>query len=200
MSNSEVAFLNCQFQRWLVNTLEDCPKVPGEVRSFIGCDSKVVHVLSRLVSFDNWVQVLTHGTWKSGHRSAKSLCKSFVGKSSASEIECELFHCLLIRHLQAVIKMGTVNPQSDCWCHWYAQKQVICRWVSSLLKWDLRTYIKAVPWWFHICALELIQQLGLLSIGSALVHFGFRQFCCLSGLVSPWILCSTPYPFCALRN
>ena len=58
----EVAFLNYQFQSYLANALEDCPNVPDEVRSFISCDSNVVYVLSTLISFDNWVQVLTHET------------------------------------------------------------------------------------------------------------------------------------------
>ena len=57
-----MAFLIRQFQSCLQNTLEDCPNVPGEVRSIIGCDSNVVHALSTLVSFDDCVQVLTHET------------------------------------------------------------------------------------------------------------------------------------------
>ena len=60
MSDSEVALLNCQFQSCLANTPEDCPNVPRKVRSISGCNSKIIHVLSTLVSFDNWVQVLAH--------------------------------------------------------------------------------------------------------------------------------------------
>ena len=87
-----MTFFNCQFQCCLANALEDCSDVPGKVRSFIGCDSNVVYVLGTLISFDYWVQVLTHETSKSKHRSAKTLCESFLGKSFASNNECKHFH------------------------------------------------------------------------------------------------------------
>ena len=87
-----MALLDCQFQSRLANALENCPNAPGKVRSIIGCDANVVHVMGTLVSFDNWVQVLRLETLKSRHRSAKTLCKSFVGKGSAGEIECKYFH------------------------------------------------------------------------------------------------------------
>ena len=54
--------------------------------------------------------------------------------------------------------------------------------------------------WFHICASELILQLGFLLSGSALVDFGCIQLCRLPDLVSPWIFCSTYYPFCVWRK
>ena len=48
------------FQFCIAIALEDYPSVPGEVCNIIGCDSNIIHVLSTLVSFYNWVQVLAH--------------------------------------------------------------------------------------------------------------------------------------------
>ena len=70
----------------------------------------------------------------------------------------------------------------------------------SVQIWDLRTWRKAVPWWFLNCASELIEELGLLLSGLALVDFGCIQLCCLSVLVSPWIPCSYHNPFCVWRK
>ena len=80
-----MAFLNYQIQSCLANAPGDCSDVPGEVRSIIACDFNVVHELSTLVSFDNWVRELTHGTWKTRYRSAETLRKSLVGKGSAGK-------------------------------------------------------------------------------------------------------------------
>ena len=65
--------------------LEDCPNVPDEVRSIVGCNSNFVQSLGTLVSFDNWVEVPVHEARKGRHRSAKTLCKFFVGKNSSSK-------------------------------------------------------------------------------------------------------------------
>ena len=51
-----MAPFDCQFQSCIANALEDCPNVPGKIRSVIGCDSNNINVLSTLVSFDNWVK------------------------------------------------------------------------------------------------------------------------------------------------
>ena len=64
MSDSKVAFLNCQFQSCLAIVLEYCSDVLGQVRSIIGCDCNVVHVMRTLVSLDDWVQVLKHENLK----------------------------------------------------------------------------------------------------------------------------------------
>ena len=127
LSDSKMAFLYCQLQSCLANALEDCPNVPGKVRSIIGCNSNVVYVLSTLVSFDDWVQVLTHETWKSRHRSAKTLCKSFIGKSSASKIERKHFHCPLVRHLQTVISLGAIQFAEQ----WLSGQVLGCVWQSA---------------------------------------------------------------------
>ena len=53
LPDSKVALFDRQFQSCIANALEDCPKVPGKVRSVIGCDSNIIHVLSTMVSLDN---------------------------------------------------------------------------------------------------------------------------------------------------
>ena len=57
-----MALLEFLFQSHLVNALENCPNNPGNVGSIIGCDFKVVHLLSTLVNLDDWVQVVAHET------------------------------------------------------------------------------------------------------------------------------------------
>ena len=108
-SDSKVALFNCQFQFCWVYALEDCPNVPGKPRSINGYNSNVVHVLSTLVSVNNWVQVFAHEALKSRHRSVDTLWKSFVGKGSAGKIECEHFHWVLVRHLQTVINLEAIK-------------------------------------------------------------------------------------------
>ena len=65
---------------------------------------------------------------------------------------------------------------------------------------DLRTGRNGVPCWFHNCGSELFQQIGLLSGGLALVDFGCKPSYRLSELVSPWVPCSSQYPFCVWRK
>ena len=108
LSDSEMATLDCQFQSRLTTAPKDCQNVLGQVHSNIGCDSNVVHIMSTLVSFDYWVQLLAHETWKSRHRFSEILCKSFLGKSSASKNECKHFHWPLVRHLQTVVILDAV--------------------------------------------------------------------------------------------
>ena len=57
-----MAIFDRHFNSCLADALEDCPNVPGEVRSHIGGDSNVAHVLSTLASLKDWVQVHTHET------------------------------------------------------------------------------------------------------------------------------------------
>ena len=92
------------------------------------------------------------------------------------------------------------HPQSDCWFSVDRQGDVISRWASFLEIWGLRTWRKTVLWLFHICALEPIQQLGLLSGGSALVDFGYIQLYRLWELISSWTLYSSQYPFYVWRK
>ena len=98
-----MALVDCQFQSCLADAIR------AKVRSIIGCDCNVVHVLNTVVSFDNWVQVLAHEARKSRHRSAETLFKSFVGKSSAGKTECKHSHRALVRHLQAVISLRAIK-------------------------------------------------------------------------------------------
>ena len=84
-----MALFSCQFYSCLANSLEDYPNVPDKVPSIFGCNFNIVHVLTTLASLDNWVQVLTHEAQKSRYRSVETLCKSFIGKSSARKVECE---------------------------------------------------------------------------------------------------------------
>ena len=109
LPDSKVVLLDCQFHSCIANALEDCPNVPGKVRSVIGCDSNIIHLLSTLVSLDNWVQILAHEAWKSRHRSAKALCKSPVGKRCASKIESKHFLWHLVRHLQKMVSLRAVK-------------------------------------------------------------------------------------------
>ena len=104
-----MALFNYLFQSCLASALEDSPNVLEKVRSIVGCSSNIVHVLSTLVTFDNWIQVLTQEARKSRHRSAETLCKSFVGESFAIKTDCELFHSPLNRHLQTVIDLGAIE-------------------------------------------------------------------------------------------
>ena len=53
LQNGIVSF---QFQSCLANALEGCRSVPCKVRSIVGCNPNVVHVLSLFVSFVNWVE------------------------------------------------------------------------------------------------------------------------------------------------
>ena len=82
--------------------------IPRKIRSIIGWKSNIIHALSTLVSLNNWVQVIAHETRKTRHGSAETLCKSFLGKSSASRIEREHFHWPLDHHLQAVISLEAI--------------------------------------------------------------------------------------------
>ena len=109
LPDTKVAFSDRQFQSCIANALEDCPSVQGKVRSIIGCDSNIIRKLSTLARFDNWVQVLAHAARKSRHRSVETLCKSFVGISSASKIECKHFHRTLVRYLQAMLSLRAVK-------------------------------------------------------------------------------------------
>ena len=103
----------------MANALEDCPNVPGKVRSIIGCNSDIDYVMSTLVSRGNWVQLLAHETRKRRRRSAKTLCKSFVRIVSASKIECKHFHrtyfcdfsLSFLRHLIQVVFLRSGNIQ-----------------------------------------------------------------------------------------
>ena len=58
--DSKMALLYFQFQSCLANALENCLVAPGKIRIIVGCTHKIVHVLSTLVSFDNWIGVFTH--------------------------------------------------------------------------------------------------------------------------------------------
>ena len=44
-SDSKIAFFYCQFQTCLANLLGECPNVQGSVRSMIGCNPNIVHVI-----------------------------------------------------------------------------------------------------------------------------------------------------------
>ena len=67
------------------------------------------------------------------------------------------------------------HPPSECWFSWDQQEDVVTHCASSVQIWNLRTCRKTVPWWFHCCASELIQQIGLVSSALALVDIGCIQ-------------------------
>ena len=127
-----MALLYCQFQSCWANALEDSRKFPGEFRSIVGCNPNVVHVLNTLVSFNNWVELLTYRTWKGRHGLAQTLCKSFVGRSSASKIECKQFRWPLVRHLQIVM---TLRPVWSA--EWRLPCQLLCCVCKVLTGWLL---------------------------------------------------------------
>ena len=104
-------FFNCQFQSCLAKALKNCPNVAGKIRTIIGCKPNVIHALSTLISLDNCVQLLAHEGGKGRYRSAKSFCKSPVGKGSAGEIECKHFRWPSVRHRQ-----NSYNPESNQAC------------------------------------------------------------------------------------
>ena len=54
----KLTLIYCEFQSCWVNALEDCPNVPSQFRSNVGCNPFIVLALSTLVIFDNCVQVL----------------------------------------------------------------------------------------------------------------------------------------------
>ena len=105
----------CKFQSCFANVLEDCPKNPDKVRSNVGCNPKIVPVLSILVRFDNWVQALADETWERRHRSSETLCKAFGGKSSAGRIQWEQFHWPSVRYLQTVINLQKKDVPAKWW-------------------------------------------------------------------------------------
>ena len=166
-----MAQLNYQFQSCLAIALEDWPNVPGNIRNNVGCNPNIVHILSTFVSLDNCVQVFTHETSKSRHKSAENLCKSILGKNSASKNECKHFDWTLVRHLQTVVSLRAIKLAEEqltrqvlC-CVWQIAEWwilvgvVICnrtvefpeihkktlffRWVFSVQRWDFRTCKKA---------------------------------------------------------
>ena len=92
------------------------------------------------------------------------------------------------------------HPQSVCWFSLDPQEGVSFCWASSVQIWDLRICRKAVPWWSHLCASELVQQLGLLSSKLSLVDFRCKQLHCLSEIFSPWFPCSSKDPFGVSRK
>ena len=104
-----MALFCSKFQPCLANALQEYPNVPDKIISIVGCLSKLVHILSKLVSLEHWFQVLTHEARKSRHRSAETLCEFSVRKSSASKNECKHFHRPLVRHLQTVMSLGAVE-------------------------------------------------------------------------------------------
>ena len=107
--DSKMALFHCQFQSCLQTTLEDWPNVPGEISSIVTCNSKIMHILSILVGFENWVQVIAHEASKNNHRSANTLRKAFAGKRSASKIGWKHFHWPLVPHLQTVTSLGEIK-------------------------------------------------------------------------------------------
>ena len=106
LSDLKMAFFYCLFKFCFPSALEDCSNNPGELCSTISCNSIIVHILSTLVLFDNWIQLLTHETSKSRHRSAETLCKSLLGKSSAGKIDCKHVHWPSVRSLQNNLTPG----------------------------------------------------------------------------------------------
>ena len=166
-----MAFPDCQFQSCSVNSLKYCPKVPVKIPTIVGCNPNIILVLSTMVSFDNWVQVLAQNGWKSRHQSAEILWKSTVGKSSATKIECQHFHWRWVRHEQTVINLRARKFAEDrlhcqvlCWVwrtadrvivvgvvicdrtvdFWDPQEDVVFRWVFFVQLWGLRTWRRVV--------------------------------------------------------
>ena len=85
--------------------------VPGKILSVVGCRCNIVHLLSTLVSFDNWVQVLAHETQKFKRRSAEILSKSFVGNRSADKNDCKQFQWPLLCLPQTMIAWQQPSSQ-----------------------------------------------------------------------------------------
>ena len=153
-----MTFFNCQLQSCLANALEDCPNVLGKVLSIGDWNSNVVYVSGTLVSFEKWVQVLTHETWKGRHISTKSLCMSFISKSSAGKIEMQAFPLTVCPPSSNSDKLGSnlvcrtvtsqpnvvlrltecwlndccqySHPQSDCWFSVDPHRDIIFHWAS----------------------------------------------------------------------
>ena len=127
LSDCRIALLCCLFSSCLADALEDCPNVLGKIRSNIGCNPNIVHVLSTMVNFDNWVQVLTHKTRENRHRSVETFCKSLLRNSSASNFDWKHFHWPLVRHLQTVIRLGAVQlAEQRLSC-----RVLFCMWQSA---------------------------------------------------------------------
>ena len=161
----QLVFLFCQFQPFLAKAIDDCLNVPCMLRSQVGCNPNIVHVLSILVSFDNWVKVLAQEALKNRHISAEALCNFLSCKCSASKFEGGRFHLPLVRHLQTMISLGAVDLAEkkppcqvlccfwqsadwlilwECWFFWDPQEDVVFRWVFSVQKRDLRTSKRVV--------------------------------------------------------
>ena len=212
----------CQFQSCLADALEDCPNVPGKVSTFVCCNPNIGHILSTLVSFDNWFQGRWPETWKNRHIPAENLCMSFLGKIS-TKTEGKRLHWPLVLHLQTVMCLGAVDlaedrllclvlcfiwrnadwmfekcyilPRLGCWFSSDPQRHVVFRWGFSVQKGDLRSWRKTVLWWSQKCASELAHRLSLLPCGFALVGFGCKQIFLLSVWFSSWTPCSSQHVF-----
>ena len=85
-----MALFYCYFQSRLSNTLEDCPNVPVRIRSVFGCTSNTVHILSTLVNFDNWVQIVAHKTWECRHWYNQTLWKISKAKVLTAKLKATI--------------------------------------------------------------------------------------------------------------
>ena len=60
------SFVHCQLKAYLMVAFESLSQVGNKVVSVIGCNANVVHVLSTLVRFDDFVKVFFHKTRECG--------------------------------------------------------------------------------------------------------------------------------------
>ena len=109
LSDFKLALFCCLSLSCWANPPKNCPIVQGKIRSILGFNPNNVHVLSNLVSFESWDQVLGPETWKCRHIFDETFCKTFVGKRSANEIQCKHYHWPLVRHLQIMMRLGAIE-------------------------------------------------------------------------------------------
>ena len=57
---TEVTFVHCQLKACFLNAFEGCSQVSYKVVSIISCDADIVHILSPLIRFDDFVEVFPH--------------------------------------------------------------------------------------------------------------------------------------------
>ena len=104
--------LFCQSQSCLHYAIQGCPFVPRKVRSIVVCNLKIIHALSTLVNFVNWVKY-PRMSFEKADRGLPRPCASLFYAKFLLGKKCILFHGRFIRHVETVISLGEIELAED---------------------------------------------------------------------------------------
>ena len=126
-SRTKGTFVHCQFEACPLNAFKSWSQVRNEVVSVIDCNANVVHILSTLVRFDDFVKVFSHENWECG----QALCQTSLCKCATNKFKGHYLYWALVRHLQPVYawEQSSLKKRFFPAMCWTASVRVLTGWL-----------------------------------------------------------------------